>query len=322
MPHAVTMNAQLALFRATTGLHKDLATKLTRYAPGHGLHPMPLPGVMVARSNSPSRPLPAIYEPSLCIVVQGRKRAVVGDEVYVYDPLNYLVVSVTLPARTRILEATPNEPYLCLRIGVDIGVIGELLDQLGPDVISRPTGGRGLFLAEMTVPMLDAVSRLVDILGRPQEAAVLAPLVLKEIHYRALTGTLGYRLRDLCTADSHAQRIVRVIRLLKTGYASPVSVEDLAAAAHMSVSSLHHRFKEVTAMSPMQYLKQLRLHEARRLMLTEGLDASAACYRVGYESPSQFSREYRRLFGAPPRREVERFRAHAPSPNPEAQGAA
>jgi AraC-like DNA-binding protein len=309
----LTMNAQVApLAWATTGPHKALAAKLTEYAPTHGVHPLPLPGVMIARSNSPSRPLPAVYEPSLCIVVQGRKRAVVGDEVYVYDPLNYLVVSVTLPARTHILTATPDEPYLCLRIGVDVGVIGDLLDELGPEVISHPTCGRGLFLAQMTAPMLDAVSRLVDMLGRPQEAAVLAPLVLKEIHYRALTGALGHRLRELCTADSHTQRIGRVIRLLKTGYAGPVRVEDLAAAAHMSVSSLHHRFKEVTAMSPMQYLKQLRLHEARRLMLTEGLDASAACYRVGYESPSQFSREYRRLFGAPPRREVERFRAHVP----------
>ncbi len=319
----LTMNAQLApLTRATDGLHRDLAAKLTRYAPGHGAHPTPVPGVTVLRSNSPSRPLPAVYEPSLCIVVQGRKRAVVGDEVYVYDPLNYLVVSVTLPARSHIVAATPDEPYLCLRIGVDAAVIGELLDQLGPDVISRPTCGRGLFLGEMTVPMLDGVSRLVDLLGRPQEAAVLAPLVLKEIHYRVLTGTLGHRLRELCTADSHAQRIARVIRMLKTDYAGPVRVEDLAAAAHMSVSSLHHRFKEVTAMSPMQYLKQLRLHEARRLMLTEGLDASAACYRVGYESPSQFSREYRRLFGAPPRREVERFRAHTPWPNAEDHGAA
>src|SRR5581483_3618121 len=317
------MNAQLApLSSPATHPHKDLAAKLTRYAAANGEHPLPIPGVRVIRANSPSRPLPAGYEPSLCIVVQGRKRTVVGDEVYVYDPLNYLVVSVTLPARAHIVAATPEEPYLCLRIGVDATVIGELLDELGPEVVSRPTCERALFLAEMTEPMLDAVSRLVDMLGHPREAAVLAPLVLKEIHYRALTGALGHRLRDLCTADSHTQRIGRVIRLLQTGYAGPVRVEDLAAAAHMSVSSLHHRFKEVTAMSPMQYLKQLRLHEARRLMLAEGLDASAACYRVGYESPSQFSREYRRLFGAPPRRELERFRAHVPPPKEEDHGVA
>lgn len=307
------MNAQLASVAGPAGvLQSHLAARLLRYAPTHGLHTTPIAGVTVARSNSPSRPLPAVYEPSLCIVVQGRKRAIVGKDVYVYDPLNYLVVSVTLPARSHIVQASPDEPYLCLRIGMDVAVIGELLEQLGPDGVPRPAGGRGLFLAEMSEPLRDAVSRLVDLLGRPREAGVLAPLVLREIHYRVLTGELGHRLRDLCTVDSHAQRIARVIRLLRSGFAGPVRVQDLAAAVHMSVSSLHHRFKEMTAMSPMQYLKQLRLHEARRLMLTEGLDASAACHRVGYESRSQFSREYRRLFGAPPRREVERFRARAP----------
>jgi AraC-like DNA-binding protein len=146
-------------------------------------------------------------------------------------------------------------------------------------------------------------------MDRPQELAVLAPLVLKEIHFRVLMGELGYRLRELCTFESHAQRISSVIKLLRSSYTGPVHVENLAAAAHMSVSSLHHRFKEVTAMSPMQYLKHLRLHEARRLMLAEGMDASAASYHVGYESPSQFSRDYRRLFGAPPRREVQDLRA-------------
>jgi len=247
------------------------------------------------------------------MVVQGSKRAVVGDEIYTYDPFNYLVVSVALPARSHILQATPEKPYLCLRIGVDVGVIGELLQQLGPEAVSRPTGGRGLYLAEMTAPLSDAVFRLVSLITHPQDAPVLGPLVLREIHYRILTGTLGHRLRDLFTESSHTQRIARVISLLKSDYANPISIEDLAAAAHMSVSGLHHRFKEVTSMSPMQYLKQLRLHEARRLMLTDGLDAAAACYRVGYGSPSQFSREYRRLFGAPPRRELEKFRQPASS---------
>jgi AraC-like DNA-binding protein len=161
----------------------------------------------------------------------------------------------------------------------------------------------------MSDPLLDAVLRLMRLLEHPAEAAVLGSLVIKEIHYRVLIGELGHRLRELCVTDSHAQRIAAVIKMLKAQYAAPLSVEDLAAIAHMSVSSLHHRFKEVTAMSPMQYLKQLRLHEARRLMLAEGLDASAACFRVGYESPSQFSREYRRVFGASPRREVALLRS-------------
>jgi AraC-like DNA-binding protein len=285
-----------------------LATSLLQCVPTPGLHATPVPGVSVSRADSPSQPLASVYEPSICIVLQGRKRAVVGDEIYTYDPFNYLVVSVSLPARSHILQATPEKPYLCLRIGVDLALIGELLQQLGPDTAPRPTAGRGLYLAEMTLPLSDAVSRLVTLVAHPQDAPVLGPLVLKEIHYRVLTGTLGHRLRDLFVESSHTQRIARVINMLKTSYTNPISIEDLATAVHMSVSGLHHRFKEVTSMSPMQYLKQLRLHEARRLMLTEGLDAAAAGYRVGYESPSQFSREYRRLFGAPPRRELERFR--------------
>jgi AraC-like DNA-binding protein len=234
---------------------------------------------------------------------------VVGDEVYVYDALNYLVVSVTLPARSHIIEATPSRPYLCLRIGVDVALISELLLQLGPTAVPQPAAGRAVFLGQMSEGLLDATLRLTALFDQPHEAAVIGPLVLKEIHYRVLTGELGHRLRDLCTADSQMQRIARVIKLLKSDYARALSVEELAAAGHMSVSSLHHRFKQLTALSPIQYLKQLRLHEARRLMLSDGLDASTACYRVGYESPSQFSREYRRLFGTSPRREINGLRS-------------
>jgi AraC-like DNA-binding protein len=293
---------------AFADIQHSLATRAARYAPTDGLHTTALPSVALTRSEVATEPLPSVYDPCLCVVIQGRKRAVLGSEVYVYDALNYLVVSVTLPARSHVIEATPEQPYLCLRIYLDAAVISELLLQLGPGIVPNPTAGRGLFLGEMSEAMLDAVSRLMAVLDRPTEAAVLGPLLLKEIHYRALIGELGYRLREVCTVDSHVQRIAGVIKLLKAGYAEPLSVDDLAGSAHMSVSSLHHRFKEVTAMSPMQYLKQLRLHEARRLMLTEGLDAAAACFRVGYESPSQFSREYRRLFGASPRREVDSLR--------------
>jgi AraC-like DNA-binding protein len=297
---------QPAAFPATA------ATRLLQSLPTPGLHATPLPSVTVARADSPSQPLASVYEPSICMVLQGRKRAVLGDEVYVYDACNYLVVSVVLPARSHILQATPEKPYLCLRIGVDVTLIGDLLQQIGPHTVARPACERALYLAQMTLPMLDAVARLVSLLAHPEEAPVLGPLVLREIHYRILTGTLGYRLRDLFTDSTHAQRIARVISLIRTNYTDSLRIEDLAQAVHMSVSGLHHRFKAVTSMSPIQYLKQLRLHEARRLMLTDGLDAAAACYRVGYGSPSQFSREYRRLFGAPPRRELEKFR-HSPN---------
>ncbi|MBM0103673.1 AraC family transcriptional regulator [Steroidobacter sp. S1-65] len=285
----------------------ELAALVTRLAPGEGMHPSAIPGLTIMRANSPSTPTPSLYEPSLCIVVQGRKRAMVGDEVYYYDALNYLTVSVTLPAIGHVLEATADKPYLCLRLELDARMIGELLLQVGRSAVP-PSTDRGLYVARTSPPLLDAVLRLTRLLEQPRDAAILAPLVLREIHYRVLTGELGHRLRELCVVDSQVNRVARAIELLRKRFTESLRIEDLAAAAHMSESSLHHRFKAVTAMSPMQFQKQLRLHEARRLMLMEGLEAAAAAHRVGYESPSQFSREYRRLFGAPPRREIQTVR--------------
>ena len=289
----------------------ELAVRVARFTPGDGMHPTAIPALWLIRAGEPSQALPSVYEPSLCVVVQGRKRALLADEIYTYDPLHYLVVSVTLPAFGQIIEASPEKPYLCLRIGIDPKVIGELLIQMGNGsgrTPPKPAGDRGMFVARMSAPLLDAVLRLARLLDAPDEAAVLAPLALREIYYRALIGELGRRMRDLSEADSQAQRIGRAIDLLKEHYADPLRIEDLAHAAHMSASTLHHRFKTVTAMSPLQFQKQLRLHEARRLMLTEGIEAASAGHRVGYESPSQFSREYRRLFGAPPRQEISQLR--------------
>jgi AraC-like DNA-binding protein len=285
----------------------ELASLVARLTPAEGVQLSAIPGFALIRANSPSVPMPSLYEPSLCIVVQGRKRALLGDEVYMYDALNYLTVSVTLPAIGQILEATQDRPYLCLRLGLDARLIGELLLQVGRSGVPASTD-RGLFVARTSPQLLDAVLRLTRLLEQPRDAAILAPLVMREIHYRVLTGELGHRLRELCVVDSQVHRVARAIELLRKRFTESLRIEDLAAAAHMSESSLHHRFKAVTAMSPMQFQKQLRLHEARRLMLTEGLEAAAAAHRVGYESPSQFSREYRRLFGAPPRREIETVR--------------
>lgn len=285
----------------------ELAALVARLTPLDGIHPSAIPSLTVIRASSPSTPTPSVYDPSLCIVVQGRKRAVLGDDVYYYDALNYLTVSVTLPAIGHVLEATPEKPYLCMRLELDARMIGELLLQVGRSAVP-PSTDRGLYVARTSPQLLDAVLRLTRLLEQPRDAAILAPLVLREIHYRVLTGELGHRLRELCVVDSQVNRVARAIELLRKRFTESLRIEDLAAAAHMSESSLHHRFKAVTAMSPMQFQKQLRLHEARRLMLTEGLEAAAAAHRVGYESPSQFSREYRRLFGAPPRREIETVR--------------
>lgn len=285
----------------------ELAALVTRLTPTAGVHQSAIPGLVVIRANEPSTPTPSLYEPSLCIVVQGRKRALLGEEVYYYDALNYLTVSVTLPTIGHVLEATPEKPYLCMRLELDARMIAELLLQVGRSAVP-PSTDRGLYVARTSPQLLDAVLRLTRLLEQPRDAAILAPLVLREIHYRVLTGELGHRLRELCVVDSQVNRVARAIELLRKRFTESLRIEDLAAAAHMSESSLHHRFKAVTAMSPMQFQKHLRLHEARRLMLTEGLEAAAAAHRVGYESPSQFSREYRRLFGAPPRREIETVR--------------
>jgi AraC-like DNA-binding protein len=206
-------------------------------------------------------------------------------------------------------------PYLCLRIDLDARLIGELLLQVGRSVANGASTDRGLFVARTSPQLLDAVLRLTRLLDQPRDASILAPLVMREIHYRLLVSEAGHRLRELCIVDSQVHRIARAIELLRKRFTESLRIDDLAAAAHMSASSLHHRFKAVTAMSPMQFQKQLRLHEARRLMLTEGIEAAAAAHRVGYESPSQFSREYRRLFGAPPRREIETVRSLASLPH-------
>jgi AraC-like DNA-binding protein len=282
----------------------ELADRIARTASGDGVHATAIAALAVIRASTPSQPLASVYHPSLCIVVQGRKRALLGGEIYTYDPLNYLVVSMSLPVVGQIIEATPAHPYLCVRIDLDPALVNELLVQLGAAAPVRTHDGRALFLARTSAALLDAVLRLVRLLDAPDDAPVLAPLALREIHYRVLLGELGQRLRSLCEADGASQRVARAIELLKARYTEPLRIEDLATVAHMSASSLHQRFREATATTPLQFQKQLRLQEARRLMLTEGIEAAAAGYRVGYESPSQFSREYRRLFGAPPKREV------------------
>lgn len=286
----------------------ELADRVARYATQEGPQDCVVPRLTLVRASAPSQPLPTVYHPSLCLVVQGSKRALLADEVYVYDALNYLVVSMTLPMVGQIIEASRERPYLCLRIDIDPLAVNELLVQLGPAAPAPASDGRALFLARTDAPLLDAMLRLVRLLDTPHEAAVLSPLILREIHYRVLTGELGQRLRELCRVEGPSRRIAQVIERLKTHYAEPLRIEQLAATAHMSPSALHERFKAATAMTPLQFQKQLRLQEARRLMLVEGLDAAAAGYRVGYESPSQFSREYRRLFGAPPRREIDAVR--------------
>lgn len=303
--HAQRMQASIA------ERQQDLIARLVRWAPVDGIHATQLAGLRLIRRNAPTPIHPAVYEPSLGIVVQGRKRSVLNGEVYHYDALQYLVCSVRLPVLGQIIEASPEAPYLSVGLQLDLDEIGRLLLELGdrgqrPALSDRPD--RGVYVARMDESLLDAVLRLVRLLDTPEELTVLAPAVQREIYYRVLRGELGQRLVALAEGDGGQRRVQRAIEWLTQHYAEPMRIETLAEAVHMSPSALHHRFKAVTAMSPLQYQKQLRLHEARRLMYAEGADCAGAAHRVGYESPSQFSREYRRLFGAPPSQEIARLR--------------
>jgi len=285
---------------ASDAVTAELVSLVMRHAASDGTHGTAIPALHLMRASAPAQRLPAVYEPGVVLVVQGRKQATLGTELLSYDPLHCLVVSVTMLPLAQIVEASPERPYLCLRLDVDPRELGALV----LDTPEAPTtaAARGLNVARVSAPLLDAMLRLLRLLDTPRDAAVLAPLVQREILYRVLTsGDLGPRLRALSAADSHAQRIGRAIELLKRRFAEPVRVEEVAQAAAMSPSSLHQHFKQVTTMSPLQYQKMLRLHHARQLMLVGGIDAALAGHRVGYESPSQFSREYRRLFGAPPK---------------------
>ena len=295
---------------ALSSMQAELVSLVDRFATATGPQGTAIPRLRLFRADAPTPCSPSIYEPGLALIAQGSKVTMLGAETYVYDPLNYLVVSVTLPMVSQIVEASPERPYLSLRIDVDPGEIGSLI--LDIDAHTAAAGvDRGLYSARVTESLLDAVLRLLRLLDAPRDIPVLAPLALREIAYRVLVGELGHRLREVASADSRSQRVARAVEVLKQQYPQPLSIEALAQALHMSTSSLHHHFKAVTAMSPLQYQKQLRLHEARRLMLMEGLEATTAAHRVGYESPSQFSREYKRLFGAPPKAEIGRFRPGA-----------
>lgn len=286
----------------------ELAEAIKRFAPRDGVHPTAIERMSLIRASRPGEPVHALHQPALCLIAQGIKQLMLGEEVYLYDASRHLVVSVDLPVTGQVVQATTQAPYLCFRLDLDPGEIAELLLQAGLPAPSQRSSSRGMYLGETCPLMLDAVLRLVRLLETPEDIPALAPLAMREILYRLLKGEHGWRLNQIVTDNSQAQRIARVISWLKEHFAEPLRIEDLAREVHMSTSSLHHHFKAVTAMSPLQYQKQLRLQEARRLMLSEDVDAATAGFRVGYESPSQFSREYSRLFGTPPARDQRRLR--------------
>ena len=287
-----------------------LAAAVERHTGADGDYETAIPGLWLYRSSTPSEEHAVVYVPSLCVVTQGAKEVEVGGQTYRYDPAQSLLVSVDMPALTHVATATSDRPCLAIRIPIDPAVVGELLaDGSAIPPLGRPV--RGLGVINLEPPLLDAVGRLLSLLDAPEEIPALAPLVLREITFRLLVGPEGARLRQIAAAGAPAHRVARAIRWLRDHFAEPLRVETLAKHVGMSPSALHLHFKNMTALSPLQYQKRLRLQEARRLMAGEGLDAGEAAFRVGYESQSQFGREYRRMFGDSPRRDVAALRVEA-----------
>lgn len=286
----------------------ELAAIIERYCGEDGAHPAPIPGLTFVRLSSPSLPACSVVKSVFAAAAQGAKRFVLADEAYEYDSRHYLVTSVGLPLLAQVTEASPAAPYLGFVLELDPLKISELMSKLPPARPSLAGFSLGLAVSPLTPAIGDAVLRLARLVETPADIPVLAPLIEQELLYFLLTGEQGCRLRDVAVKGSQGHRVSRAIHWVNENYSQPMAIDELATAVSMSKSSLHHHFKTLTSMSPLQYQKALRLQEARRLMLVEQLDAASASHRVGYESPSQFSREYRRMFGAPPLRDIALMR--------------
>jgi len=283
-----------------------LAGRIARWTEGRNILETPVPGLNLHRWETPTEPTSYMLPPSICLIGQGRKRLFLGEESYVYDTHRFLITSVDLPVVTQVIEASSDSPYLGLTLELDLRVIAQLM--LGQQHMpsARPSQKRlGIAVSEVSAPLLDAFNRLIDLLEDADDIPALAPLVKQEIFYRLLRGEQGTLLRQIASAGNHGYQISRTIGWLKDNFSKPVKVEELASKAGLSLSAFHNHFRAMTAMSPLQYQKRMRLNEARRLMLTEHFDASMAAFKVGYESPSHFSREYSRQFGAPPMRDIK-----------------
>lgn len=281
-----------------------LAARIAHHCVGPRWH-SPIPRLGLMRAAGETACATAFYDPVVCFAAQGRKEIVVADQTYAYDAAHYLVVAVDMPVMARIVEASADAPYLAVRLSLDPGLLASLLLEMPGAEGPRSTG---IGIGRIDGPVLDALLRLVQLLDAPGEAAALAPLVERELLYRLLCGPQGPMLRQIALADSRLAQIARVIAWIRANYSRPLRIAELADLAAMSPASLHRHFRAVTALSPLQYQKQVRLHEARRRLLVEAEDAQTAGFNVGYDSPSQFSREYARLFGAPPLRDISRLR--------------
>jgi AraC-like DNA-binding protein len=289
-------------------MRKELARKIAARTTLLGENPTAVPGLGLYRRTTPTACYLATYEPSLSVFVQGRKQINLGGTEYFCDGSSFLLTSIDVPVQSQIVEASEQVPLLSMYLRLDMPTVREVLgreDLPEPETSVQP---RGLAVGETTVGLLDACARLIELLETPDDIPFLSHLIQREIVYRILRTPQGVRLRAIATAGDLSHRTARAIAWLRANYAKPLHMEQLATVARMGVSTLHHQFRALTAMSPLQYQKQLRLQMARERMLMDGMDATGAAYEVGYESVSQFNREYSRFFGQPPMRDIRALR--------------
>jgi AraC-like DNA-binding protein len=273
-----------------------------------------IPGLMLSRRTAPTAPASVAFEPSLAVVAQGRKRIDLGRTTFIFDQSRFLLTSLDLPVISQVIEARKEVPYLGFLLKLEMPVVRELLSREEIQPAEPRSDGPAMATGETTAELLDACCRLVDLLDTPQDIPFLSGLIQREIIYRILRGREGARLRAIATLGDQSQRTAKAIAWVRVNYAKPLRVEDLAKIAGMGVSTLHHHFRTLTAMSPLQYQKQFRLHAARERMLIDNLDAASAAFEVGYESATQFNREYSRFFGQPPKRDIRTLRSPGAAP--------
>lgn len=285
----------------------ELAKLIERHSEQDGNYTTAIPSLYVTRISNTTEPSYGIYNTSLCIIAQGVKEALLVEDRFIYSPSDYLVASVDLPVTAQVVEASPDVPYLAIKLEMTPNDILEVLRETQMKAGRKENAKRGMYVSKMKQPLLDAVTRLVRLLDTLEDIPVLAPLIKKEIIYRVLQGEHGERLKQTAIEGSSTQQINTVIKYIMQNYEKSFKIEELAEIANMSVSSLYRYFTEVTTLSPIQFQKRLRLQEARSLLLAESMDAADVAFRVGYESPSQFSREYSRMFGLPPREDIKRL---------------
>ena len=300
----MTGNSRTELAR----INSQLKEKLLRRMPEPGLYPTAINGFMIARHHDAKEIPNCVYRPLVAVVVQGSKRSVIGSEEYRYGENHCLVVGVDIPSANHVIVASPEQPFLAVALDLDKYLITQLAAEIPPVATPGNDSYRGIAVAMVDPDVLAAFLRLVELLEKPEQIGVLAPMIAREIHYRLLIGPQGERLRTMNTLGTQSNQISRSITWLRDNYKEPLQVDELASKANMATSTFHRHFREVTTLSPLQFQKRLRLYEAQRLMLVENEDATLAALAVGYESPTQFNREYKRLFGEPPHRHVIRLR--------------